>query len=258
MKALTVKQLAAVSGVTVRALHHYDEIGLLKPATVGANGYRYYGREELLRLQRILLHRELGVPLHAIARLLDLQGAEAIAVLREHRERLRAQYERYRELIETLERTIAALESDRLRCGADLYRGFRPETQAGYEHWLIERYRETMRVAVGAARRAHARRADAEHVALTDELRALETALAEALRRGVAPGADELKDWIARHRAWVAARWGRACSPRQYAGLAQLYRMHPDFVARYEALEPGLTEYLAAAMTQHAVRLGES
>jgi hypothetical protein len=56
----TVKQVAKLSGVSVRALHHYDEIGLLKPASVGANGYRYYGREELLRLQQILFHRELG------------------------------------------------------------------------------------------------------------------------------------------------------------------------------------------------------
>src|ERR1700722_14720372 len=73
MKELTVKQLAAISGVTVRTLHHYDELGLLTPAAVGANGYRYYGREELLRLQRILFHRELGVPLGSIAALLDLE-----------------------------------------------------------------------------------------------------------------------------------------------------------------------------------------
>ena len=55
----TVKQVAKLSGVSIRTLHHYDEIGLLKPARVGANGYRYYGRDELLRLQQILFHREL-------------------------------------------------------------------------------------------------------------------------------------------------------------------------------------------------------
>ncbi len=257
MKTLTVRQLAAISGVTVRTLHHYDAIDLLKPATVGPNGYRYYGQEQLLRLQRILLHRELGIPLNAIARLLDLEGDDAIAVLREHRERLQAQCDRYRGLIETLERTIAGLESGRPCGGARLYRGFSPQTQDGYEHWLIERYGEPMRAAVDAARRLDARRADAERVSLSDELRELETALAQALRRGVAPGAAELEGCMARHRAWVAARWGRACSPRQYTALAQLYRTHPDFVARYEALERGLTEYLAAAMTQHAARLAQ-
>ena len=76
MKDLTVKQVAAISGVTVRTLHHYDEIGLLAPAHIGANGYRYYGRAELLRLQRILFHRELGAPLGEIAALLNLEGEE--------------------------------------------------------------------------------------------------------------------------------------------------------------------------------------
>src|SRR5215468_10802672 len=87
MRDLTVKQLAVVSGVTVRTLHHYDEIGLLRPSSVGANGYRYYGRAELLRLQRILFHRELGVPLSTIAALFDLEGEDQIGVLRQHRER---------------------------------------------------------------------------------------------------------------------------------------------------------------------------
>ena len=63
---LTVRQVARVSGVSIRTLHHYDQIGLLKPARVGANGYRLYGRAELLRLQQILLHRELEFPLDSI------------------------------------------------------------------------------------------------------------------------------------------------------------------------------------------------
>ncbi len=71
MKLSTVKQLARDSGVSVRTLHHYDEIGLLKPATVGDNGYRYYGRDEFLRLQQILFHKELGFALAEITTILD-------------------------------------------------------------------------------------------------------------------------------------------------------------------------------------------
>ena len=66
----TVKQLATLAGVTVRTLHHYDEIGLLKPSSVGGNGYRYYGEEALYRLQQILFYRELEVPLGEIRRIL--------------------------------------------------------------------------------------------------------------------------------------------------------------------------------------------
>src|SRR3954466_5289569 len=104
MSRHTVKQLARLSGVSVRTLHHYDEIGLLKPASVGANGYRYYGREELLRLQRILFHRELGVPLGSIAELLDLEEDDQVGVLLQHRARLTTEHERYRMLIETIDR----------------------------------------------------------------------------------------------------------------------------------------------------------
>ena len=70
----TVKQVAKLSGVSIRTLHHYDEIGLLKPARVGANGYRYCGRDELLRLQQILFHRELGFAVVAVAAIIECDG----------------------------------------------------------------------------------------------------------------------------------------------------------------------------------------
>ena len=99
MSNYTVKQLARLSGVSVRTLHHYDEIGLLKPAFLGENRYRYYGREELLRLQDILFHRELGVPLQEIGKLLDATGATGWRSSREHREMLAERIERSRQLL---------------------------------------------------------------------------------------------------------------------------------------------------------------
>ena len=81
MGTYTVKQLARLSGVSVRTLHHYDEIGLLRPAFLGENRYRYYGREELLRLQDILFHRELGAPLQEIGELLAREGRDRVAIL---------------------------------------------------------------------------------------------------------------------------------------------------------------------------------
>src|SRR5215831_17952366 len=185
MKTLTVKQLAAISGVTVRTLHHYDEIGLLIPASVGANGYRYYGRKELLRLQRILFHRELGVPLSAIAGLLDLEGENQIGILQQHREKLQAERERYRLLIETIDRTIADLKGEKLMANADLYKGFSPEKQAGYEAWLIERYGEPMRAGIERSRQSYAKMSPAEREALGKEVYAVEQALADGLRAGV-------------------------------------------------------------------------
>ena len=252
MKKLTVKQLAAISGVTVRSLHHYDEIGLLKPAFVGANGYRYYGRTEQLRLQRILFHRELGAPLGEIADLLKLEGENQIGVLRQHREKLATERERYRMLIETIDRTIATLQEDRPMANADLYQGFSPEKQSGYEAWLIERFGEPVREGIGHSKASYARMTPAEQQALGCELREVEEALAGAMRHGIDPAADGVGVLIERHRAWVAAMWGRPCSAEGYSGLADLYLAHPDFVARYERIGKGFAQYLANAMKRHA------
>ena len=102
MATYTVKQLARLSGVSVRTLHHYDEIGLLKPSFVGENRYRYYGREELLRLQDILFHRELGVPLQEIGKLLAREGRDRVAILSRHRQMLAERIASSRRLLETI------------------------------------------------------------------------------------------------------------------------------------------------------------
>lgn len=258
MKELTVRELAAISGVTVRTLHHYDGIGLLRPAAVGANGYRYYGRDELLRLQRILFHRELGVPLGAIAGLLELEGADQIDVLKQHRAKLAAERERFGVLIDTIDRTILDLQGEMSMSNADLYKGFSAEKQAGYEAWLIERYGAPMRECIEHSKRAFAKLTLVEQKtfmeARSGELQELEEALAGALRSGVDPGAEGVDVLLRRHRAWVAAMWGKPCSPQSYAGLAELYLSHPDFVARYEGIAPGFTNYLVRAMRMHAER----
>lgn len=252
MKNLTVKQLAAISGVTVRTLHHYDEIGLLKPATVGANGYRYYGRAEQLRLQRILFHRELGVPLTAITELLELEGQDQIGVLQQHRAKLAAERERFRVLIETIDHTIAELKGENPVNTADLYMGFNPEKQAGYEAWLIERYGEPMRESIAHSKKSFAKMSAAEQAALQQDYQTIEQALADALRQGVSSSSAALGGLLERHRAWVSAMWGKPCTPEAYSGLADLYLSHPDFVARFEGIERGFAEYLAAAMKHHA------
>ncbi|HFH9834678.1 TPA: MerR family transcriptional regulator [Streptococcus suis] len=83
-KNWTVKQVSRLTGLTVRTLHHYDQIGLLKPAFVAENGYRYYNQENLARLQEILLFRELDFPLKDIQQLLDVTEVNRQQVLRDH------------------------------------------------------------------------------------------------------------------------------------------------------------------------------
>lgn len=254
MKDLTVKQLAAISGVTVRTLHHYDKIGLLKPAWIGENGYRYYGRAQLLRLQQILFHREFGAPLNEIAELLDMEAEDQVGVLLRHRERLEVEAKRYAELIDTIDRTIAGIRGQDEMKNADLYKGFSTEKQAEYEDWLIERYGERMKTDIERSKKAMAKMSEAEQKAAMRELHDVEQALAEAMRRGIDPTAEAIDKLIQRHRAWVASAWGRPCTAEAYSGLADLYLSHPDFVRRYETIESGFADYLTAAMKAHAAK----
>src|SRR5690606_38144584 len=102
--------------------------------------YRYYGREELLRLQQILLHRELDIPLSEIRAILDDPAFDQLAALRQQRDRLAAEAKRYATLVRTIDRTIADLNGENAMKNAALYKGISPEKQAEYERWLVEKY----------------------------------------------------------------------------------------------------------------------
>ena len=254
-KMLTVSEVAKLSGVSIRALHHYDRIGLLKPASIGTNRYRYYGRDELLRLQQILLHRELGIPLDDIGAILDAPGFDRLAALRSQRERLAGQAERYAELVRTIDRTIASLNGEATMENADLYQGMAPEKHAEYEAWLIEAFGGDMPERIAASKRAYAELTDAEKAARMDELRQIETAWAEAMKNGIPPESRSLDPLLARHRAWVATMWDKPCPPGAYHGLADLHLGHPDFIARHEAIAPGFSDYHGRSMKAYARRL---
>src|SRR3569832_1407863 len=176
MSDYTVKALARLSGVSVRTLHHYDQIGLLKPARVGANGYRYYGRQELLRLQQILIWRELEFPLELIAKLLSSPRFDLAATLRSHRERLSAEAARYRRLVRTVDQTLASIEGDKAMKDEDLYKGFDAKKQAEHEAWLTDRYGEGMRPQIEAAKAALKARGAKAFKADQAELEAVERA----------------------------------------------------------------------------------
>jgi DNA-binding transcriptional MerR regulator/quercetin dioxygenase-like cupin family protein len=122
--AYTVKQVAAISGVSVRTLHFYDETGLLKPAYHGANGYRFYEEAQLLTLQQILFYRELGFELKHIQRILGRAEFEKVAALQSHREVLEANLARTQRLLETIDATISHLEGTTEMTGEELFAGF--------------------------------------------------------------------------------------------------------------------------------------
>jgi MerR family transcriptional regulator, thiopeptide resistance regulator len=255
MKMLTVKQVAKISGVSVRALHHYDEIGLLKPASTGRNGYRYYGRDELLRLQQILLHRELDIPLGEIRAILDDPKFDQLEALQQQRDKLAAEAKRYAQLVRTIDRTIADLNGESAMRNAELYKGISAEKQAEYEAWLIKKYGGDMPKYIEISKRKYETLSQAEKDQLNTELQELETAWADAMKNGVPADSSALDPLLGRFRDWVASMWNRPCPPEAFAGLADMHLSHPDFVSRYEALGEGFSDYHAEAMKSYAKRL---
>lgn len=251
IKEYSVGQLARLSGVTVRTLHHYGAIGLLRPAHIAANGYRTYGRAELLRLQEILFYRSFGLSLREIADLLA-DEADMVIRLRAHRDRLAAQAEKARRLLETLDRTIATLTKETEMQDHDLYEPFDTKTQTAYEEWLIETHGPEMAAKIATSKKAVDALLDGITGAM-QELRAIEGRLVDAFAAGKSQ-ADLASD-LAAHRALMSRLWGNDCTPEAYAGLADIYLSYPDFIARYERLAPRFSLWLPAAMKAYAAEI---
>ena len=241
----SIGEVAKLTGITARTLRHYDQIGLLHPARVAANGYRWYGRPELRRLQRILLLRELGLPLPEVAAALD---GDELVFLRDHRERLRAERARLDQVIETIGRTIADLEGRGQIADADFFVGLRRRT-AALEADLAQRFGPGVHAHFDRAGQATAEWDRAQHEAAADQGRELLRRLADAMRSGTAP--EEAHELMGEHHAAVCRFWPADASA--YHALADVTATNPEQRAIIAEIDPQLPDWLAAAIRSYAV-----
>ena len=136
----TVKQISGMAGTTPRTLRFYDEIGLLRPSKVGDNGYRYYGEESLIRLQQILLYRELDMPLEEIKQIMDRQDFDVLSALEVHKEELLKRITQLERIIRTVDHTILHLKGKMEMSNKQYFEGFSDEQQAEYEKEAMQMY----------------------------------------------------------------------------------------------------------------------
>jgi DNA-binding transcriptional MerR regulator len=136
----SVKQLAKLAGISVRTLHLYDQLGLLKPADRTQARYRQYGEKELLRLQQILFYKELDFPLKQICRILDEPDFDILKALEGHKRSLRLKKEGINILLKTVDKTIITLKSKTMLNAEDLYDGLSAEQAATYRTEAIAAY----------------------------------------------------------------------------------------------------------------------
>lgn len=123
--AYTVRRVSGLSGVSIRTLHFYDEVGLLKPAYVSASGYRYYEEPQLLKLQQILFYRELGLELREIKNILERADFEKAAALESHRAELEKKLARTQALMETIDKTIDHVRGSKKMSSKEMFAGFK-------------------------------------------------------------------------------------------------------------------------------------
>jgi MerR family transcriptional regulator, thiopeptide resistance regulator len=244
--AWSTAQVARMAGVTSRALRHYDAIGLLPPARVGPGGLRYYDREQLLRLQQILLLRELDLGLDAIAAVLA-ESEPTAAVLRRHRRVLVATRERTSRLIATVDRTICELEGGEEMNPEQWFEGFDAETQEAYDAEARERWGDEVVDASWENVRGMAK-ADVEAAqTLAAETNAR---LAELLDAGVPVDDPRTQEAVDGHYRWVSTFWTPDAA--SYVGLGRMYVDDARFTAYYDRVRPGLAVYLRDAIAVYA------
>lgn len=226
-----------MSGVSTRTLRHYDAIGLVPAAGTSAGGQRLYEEADLLRLQQVLVLRELGLPLVEIGALVD--GADALPALRAHQERLVKEVDRLTAVARTVARTIAELEGGTVSA-EELFEGFDP---AQYDEEARERWPEEW--------------AQSRDLVTTQDPSQLQRETAEAMTRMAALLADgephdgpRAQREAAQWHAWISRMW--VPDAAAFTALGQMYVDDERFRATYEKVAPGLAEYYRNAMAVYA------
>ena len=249
----TVGSVARLAGVTVRTLHHYDEIGLLAPSGRSDAGYRRYGDADLERLQQILFYRELGFGLEDIKAVMTDGGADASAHLARQHAMLLDRIARLQRMVAAVEKTLEARTMGISLTAEDrfeVFGAFDPDSHAAEveERWGdSDAFRESQR------RTTRYTKADWQR--MKEESAAPIDALLRAMRAGRPADSVEAMDAAEQHRQHIS-RWFYDCTSAIHVGLGEMYVADPRFSATYEKIAPGLATYLLDAIRANASRSG--
>ncbi len=248
---MNVGEVAALAGVTVRTLHHYDRIGLLSPSGRSAAGYRQYAPADLDRLHSVLLYRELGFPLEEVATLLDDPSADPEAHLRRQHALLRNRLERTSAMVAAVEKEMEARAMGISLTPEERFEVFGEHDPAQYDAEVEERWGETEAYAQSKRRTAAYTKDDWLQILAEGE--DVEARFAEALRSGVPADAEQAMDLAEEHRQQISRSF-YDCPPEMHADLGRMYVEDERFTAHYDQRAPGLARYVSTAVQANAAR----
>lgn len=242
----TVGEVAELAGVTVRTLHHYDELGLLSPSERSGAGYRLYSHDDLERLQEILIWRQLGFSLVEIVSLLDDPGHDRLTALERQRELVGCEIDRLGALAAAVDAAIDAQNNGTVIEEASMFEGFDPTE---YEGEARERWGDTEAYQESARRTA--RYGEAEWSEIRGESSEIVRRLVELMAAGAPADGAEARALGERHREHIS-RWFYPCSAQMHRGLGQMYIADERFTRTYEREAPGLAQYFRDAIVAGA------
>src|SRR5665648_137877 len=228
---LSIREVARVTGTTSRTLRHYESVGVLLASRVGPGGLRYYDDEALVRLQRILVLRDLGMHLADVGRLLDDGGG--LDALRQHLHQLRTEQQRLARMVASVERTIVTLEEGGQLVAEEMFDGF---DHTHYKDEVEERWGKDAYTSSDAWYRGMS---EAGRRTWKDSMAQLGADWIAAARSGIAPDSDEAQALARRHADWLAGipgtpGHGTGAPAKEYLlGLGEMYVADPRFAANY-------------------------
>lgn len=243
---LSIQDVARSAGTTSRTLRHYGQLGLLEPSRVGGNGYRYYDEQALVRLQRILLLRELGLSLPAIGEVLAGEQDSA-AALRAHLEWLEQERVRIGRQIESVRTTLRKVEGGEQLMADEMFDGF-DHTQ--YKEEVTERWG---RDAYERSNNWWKALSEQERKAFMQEQADIARDFGAARAAGKAADSDEVQAITARHHTWLG-RSPERVSKEYFTGLGEMYVADPRFTANYDKHGEGTAVLIRDAMRVYADR----
>jgi DNA-binding transcriptional MerR regulator len=239
----TIKEIADLAGVTTRTLRYYDEIGLLSPADVGGNGYRYYDQDSLLRLQQILFFRELDVPLDEIQLIMSRPDFNLLGALERHRSALLDRSKRLNRLIDTIDNTIAEIKGDSSMKDKEYFEGF---DESQYEEEVRQRWGNTPQYAESQKKWASYSKEQKEAIKVEGgEI----TRRMVALDPDTAPDDPDVQAAIGEYHAYIN-RYFYTCDVEFIRNLADMWVEDPRFAINYERIREG-----GAAFVRQAVHI---
>lgn len=252
-KELTVKALSSLSGVSVRTLHYYDEIGLLKPLYTALNGYRYYGEEEVLILQQILFFREMDLSLKSIQKILGKGHIAKLEMLASHKVLMEKRIKRQKLLLKTIDQTMKHLKGEVNMSYDETFSGFFKEKQEEYEQFLIDKYGEAVKENIAESKRRTKDWKSEQFRQAKDDADRINNALVELINKGLKPDSAPVQAVMKDQHAWITQFWDP--TPKAYKELGELYVSHGEFHEMLKSKHSKLPEFLREAMEIFASNL---